>query len=573
MNKRIITVGILLTGVIMTFSAGLTSSKVAVNEVQALSEYLYTFDTNGSYTSGISDGVIPSERISTSNTGEAIFSVSFYKNNSSTTSIFNNSAGETRLYGGSGNGGQLTFTLSDDYVMKTIKVNTSTNNGYSINDGSKITAADVETPLSDLTSVTVKNVASGTDQVRITSLEIGYSPSVTKIIQSISINDTSTHDTTFSLWDNFSTAGLKINAIYESDDPEVLTTGFTVTGVNTSVLGKQVAEVDFQGERAYYDVFVTNNGAIVIDSSPEVNAADLIISEYVEGDGNNKAIEIFNGTGASVDLSEYDILIYANGLSTATSTISLTGSLVNNMTYVIAHSSSVAGLKNLADLESGALGFNGDDAIVLRKGSSYIDILGKIGEDPGTAWTSGSHSTLDKTLVRKPSVIDGITQNPASGFPTLATEWDVYPQDTFDYIGSHIMDTGSIPFDRSEDQAIAFSNWIMSFESGDLVTAECSTKYDIAVLEWGYMATESQDFFSSDAAFADARNRLSNWAIANGDSIIWDPLSWNQNDGGTMDSIANQGNLFSLISILVLISLGASLIGYYYIISRKKVKI
>ena len=30
---------------------------------------------------------------------------------------------------------------------------------------------------------------------------------------------------------------------------------------------------------------------------------DLFISEYVEGSSNNKAIEIFNGTGAPVDLT------------------------------------------------------------------------------------------------------------------------------------------------------------------------------------------------------------------------------------------------------------------------------
>jgi len=34
-------------------------------------------------------------------------------------------------------------------------------------------------------------------------------------------------------------------------------------------------------------------------------AADLFFSEYIEGGSNNKALEIFNGTGADVDLSGY----------------------------------------------------------------------------------------------------------------------------------------------------------------------------------------------------------------------------------------------------------------------------
>jgi len=47
-------------------------------------------------------------------------------------------------------------------------------------------------------------------------------------------------------------------------------------------------------------------------------SSDLFISEYVEGTSNNKAIEIFNGTGAPVNLTTglYGIRIYFNGSST-----------------------------------------------------------------------------------------------------------------------------------------------------------------------------------------------------------------------------------------------------------------
>ena len=33
---------------------------------------------------------------------------------------------------------------------------------------------------------------------------------------------------------------------------------------------------------------------------------DLIISEYAEGSSNNKYIEIYNGTGAAVNLADYE---------------------------------------------------------------------------------------------------------------------------------------------------------------------------------------------------------------------------------------------------------------------------
>ena len=41
--------------------------------------------------------------------------------------------------------------------------------------------------------------------------------------------------------------------------------------------------------------------------------SDLIISEYAEGSGYNKYIEIYNGTGSSVDLSDYQVWRIQNG--------------------------------------------------------------------------------------------------------------------------------------------------------------------------------------------------------------------------------------------------------------------
>ena len=47
----------------------------------------------------------------------------------------------------------------------------------------------------------------------------------------------------------------------------------------------------------------------------QADAPDLFISEYIEGSSFNKAIEIYNGTGASVDLAAggYILELYSNG--------------------------------------------------------------------------------------------------------------------------------------------------------------------------------------------------------------------------------------------------------------------
>ena len=42
-------------------------------------------------------------------------------------------------------------------------------------------------------------------------------------------------------------------------------------------------------------------------------ATDLFFSEYIEGSSFNKALEIYNGTGAAVDLSTYSVELYSNG--------------------------------------------------------------------------------------------------------------------------------------------------------------------------------------------------------------------------------------------------------------------
>src|SRR5690606_7955678 len=99
-----------------------------------------------------------------------------------------------------------------------------------------------------------------------------------------------------------------------------------------------------------------------------VFATDLFISEYVEGSSNNKAIELYNGTGASVNLSGYSLALYTNGRTSIQSTLNLSGILNHGETYVIVHTQANSSFKALADLENGGVtNFNGDDAIELIK--------------------------------------------------------------------------------------------------------------------------------------------------------------------------------------------------------------
>ncbi|WP_171606370.1 beta strand repeat-containing protein [Limnovirga soli] len=179
------------------------------------------------------------------------------------------------------------------------------------------------------------------------------------------------------------------------------------------------------------------------------NATDLFISEYVEGSSFNKYIEIYNGTGATVNLANYKLQLYSNGSSTVTNEVTLSGNLNNGSTIVYANTSATKylGTVQTSSAINQVINYNGDDAVALYKISTnaFVDIFGRIGEDPGASWTSGSFSTLDKTLVRNANVTGGITTNPTAGFPTLATEWTQFATDNVANLGSHTYNGGSVP--------------------------------------------------------------------------------------------------------------------------------
>jgi roadblock/LC7 domain-containing protein len=209
-----------------------------------------------------------------------------------------------------------------------------------------------------------------------------------------------------------------------------------------------------------------------VQSCVSVQAKDLIFSQYVEGTGFNKYVEIFNGTCADVDLSGYELRAYHNGASLAglpTFTIPLSGIVVNGDVFVVAHDSATV-WSGTPDLLSKFLQFNGDDALVLYKlgTSSAVDIFGSAGNDPGSAWRDSTAlsptflwSTENKTLVRKACVYSGITVNPdlagIYGFPTLFTEWDSLTTNDVTGLGSHAIGATAYNFSVTTGDATVAS--------------------------------------------------------------------------------------------------------------------
>ena len=210
--------------------------------------------------------------------------------------------------------------------------------------------------------------------------------------------------------------------------------------------------------------------------------SELFISEYVEGNYNNKALEIYNPTAFDIDLANYDIVRYSNGAGASSSESDiqyvqpLSGTIPSYSTFIALYDKQdpngtgydtilFADLLNIGntypntgfyspDYNSGTDGcrvmsFNGNDALALRNNGVKIDIFGKIGEDPGLAWTDDASAgftdanggiwwTRDQTLIRKSSVTLGVGVNPIVFDPT--TEWDSLPKNTFTELGTHDCD-------------------------------------------------------------------------------------------------------------------------------------
>jgi uncharacterized protein len=168
-------------------------------------------------------------------------------------------------------------------------------------------------------------------------------------------------------------------------------------------------------------------------------STDLFISEYVEGAGpDQKALEIYNGTGMTVDISNYKIeVFYFGGGFTGTFQLG-PGTLAPGDVWVAAASISIGSADQLIPLD-----FNGLDAVrLVRTNGQVLDVIGQIGT-PGP-WGIDPLDTVNSTLRRKGTITDG-DLNGADAFDP-AIEWTGHPVGTVDGLGSHsvVQDTGSV---------------------------------------------------------------------------------------------------------------------------------
>lgn len=234
---------------------------------------------------------------------------------------------------------------------------------------------------------------------------------------------------------------------------------------------------------------------------------NLFISEYVEGSGNNRALEIYNPTNDPIDLSEYQLVRYRNGGFTPNA-VQLSGTIQPKSTFVVVvdkRNPNGTGFEVPVDLAlqekadlfvspvyelNKMMYFDGNDGVTLEKiTGEIIDIICKIGPpitEDDTGWGNITDTTItwnnqgnleeytitdyivgplfwlswteNQTLVRKPEVTHGVTENPEVFMVHM--EWDSLPRNTFDSLGFHTCqcNTFGIGETATETQVTVYPN-------------------------------------------------------------------------------------------------------------------
>jgi beta-lactam-binding protein with PASTA domain/endonuclease YncB( thermonuclease family) len=205
----------------------------------------------------------------------------------------------------------------------------------------------------------------------------------------------------------------------------------------------------------------------------------LLISKYYDGeDGlDNQAIELYNPTDASIDLSDYSLVIYSMGSYDIDYQIELPEiDLGSNETYVIVNSNADSeGLLALADLTSTDLMFDGNDTIqIAYKNGTYIDTIYSI--------NNRDSMFSDELFIRNEEVLSGTRD-----FNIF--EWTAYVNTFIDPIGTH-------PYDISDK--ITFEYTTRNFDDPlggmDLVTLDYISDGDTAAFLPGFTGEERVRF-------------------------------------------------------------------------------
>lgn len=210
-------------------------------------------------------------------------------------------------------------------------------------------------------------------------------------------------------------------------------------------------------------------------------ATDLIISEVFDAEsGNTHYIEIYNGTGAAINLNSPDYKLYC---STNSSDLDISGTIAHGATLVVyAGANGDSKATSTSSVDNFGSGFNENDYIRLKKGGVVIDEL-------------RTPTYVGYTMIRNANVL-----SPVSSYNSA--EWTVTNHSSSTSgatIGSHSMNTPNTPVITANPTDVTGCSFTMS------VTATGSSlsyqwKYNDSLSMTGWSNVTATNLTATNAA-------------------------------------------------------------------------
>lgn len=152
--------------------------------------------------------------------------------------------------------------------------------------------------------------------------------------------------------------------------------------------------------------------------------AQLMFSQYIDGNSNKKGLEIYNPDGTAVNLADYEIHQFSNGTTAANVKVTLQGTLASKARFIVGRNELKDEIGDKVN-QVAELNFNGDDAITLLYKGTVIDRFGRVGERPESGGWGTAISSKGNSFSRIQTENNATSVDPATVFD-LAASWKAW---------------------------------------------------------------------------------------------------------------------------------------------------
>ena len=341
---------------------------------------------------------------------------------------------------------QITGAHASDFVVTTQPTNSNLTGGQQTDfvitftpSGSDIRTASVEIATNDSDENPFTFAIQGTGECNAATYELSPSSGPAGTIVTVTTTSGSNADYTTALYDG---------------------TAATVTNISSSVFQIRIPDNAISGNISFNDVtgctrylpFTVISSDITSCDGLGVLPSDIFISEVTDRDSSvdgHSYVELYNGTGAAVDISNYSIEVHSNGNSFVAGYINIPNgtTLADGDTYVVSFgtgSNNVDPVSQNDYFSSNTTGINDNDHLILNDGSTDIDLWGDTSGDPftggvGTSYDGTTPNGSDYTYRRNYSgtTLPSMTWDPA--------DWTLITPLNYSDIGNYDFSTGEAP--------------------------------------------------------------------------------------------------------------------------------